>query len=227
MESPLRLGRGCSAERRAARLRRGQAARASPCPTPTRSTVRARADRAERRAGGAIHRCCSIPGGRRNRLAEVMNMLAGPPAAPLRVRVARLRPGQATPSPGMASLAERSFSVRGEALPAGGIAGKNFSLNGAARPGGRAAREMNRADPRCGAKPPWITTCTWWSAPASTSRRVLARATASGTSWPPIISDLAMSSTSSSRPTHHHAGAADFLRRVCRRGSPTLFAPPA
>lgn len=80
-------------------------------------------------------------------LPRVMDILARRFATPLRVRIGGFRPGQAVPFTSRGQhLAERSFSVQGEAFvlvgwPADSLAG----VEGSARPVDELRREMNAA----------------------------------------------------------------------------------
>jgi len=77
-------------------------------------------------------------------LPRVMDILARRFATPLRVRIGGFRPGQAVPFTSRGQhLAERSFSVQGEAFVLVGWPAD--SLAGAARPVDELRREMNAA----------------------------------------------------------------------------------
>ena len=77
-------------------------------------------------------------------LPRVMDILARRFAAPLRVRIGGFRPGQPVPFTSRGQhLAERSFSVQGEAFVLVGWPAD--SLNGAGRPVDELRREMNAA----------------------------------------------------------------------------------
>jgi hypothetical protein len=77
-------------------------------------------------------------------LPQVMDILARRFAAPLRVRIGGFRPGQAVPFTSRGQhLAERSFSVQGEAFVLVGWPAD--SLAGAGRPVDELRREMNAA----------------------------------------------------------------------------------
>ncbi len=77
-------------------------------------------------------------------LPRVMDILARRFATPLRVRIGGFRPGQAVPFTSRGQhLAERSFSVQGEAFVLVGWPAD--SLNGAGRPVDELRREMNAA----------------------------------------------------------------------------------
>jgi hypothetical protein len=77
-------------------------------------------------------------------LPRVMDILARRFATPLRVRIGGFRPGQAVPFTSRGQhLAERSFSVQGEALVLVGWPAD--SLNGVGRPVDELRREMNAA----------------------------------------------------------------------------------
>src|SRR5258705_3835504 len=77
-------------------------------------------------------------------LPRVMDILARRFAAPLRVRIGGFRPGQAAPFTSRGQhLAERTFSVRGEAFVLMGWPAD--SLAGAGRPLDELRREMNAA----------------------------------------------------------------------------------
>ena len=77
-------------------------------------------------------------------LPRVMDILARRFATPLRVRIGGFRPGQAVPFTSRGQhLAERSFSVQGEAFVLVGWPAD--SLTGAARPVDELRREMNAA----------------------------------------------------------------------------------
>ena len=77
-------------------------------------------------------------------LPRVMDILARRFATPLRVRIGGFRPGQAIPFTSRGQhLAERSFSVQGEAFVL--VGWPSVSLNGAGRPVDELRREMNAA----------------------------------------------------------------------------------
>ena len=77
-------------------------------------------------------------------LPRVMDILARRFATPLRVRIGGFRPGQAVPFTSRGQhLAERSFSVQGEAFVL--VGWPTDSLAGAARPVDELRREMNAA----------------------------------------------------------------------------------
>ena len=124
-------------------------------------------------------------------LPRVMDILARRFATPLRVRIGGFRPGQAIPFTSRGQhLAERSFSVQGEAFvlvgwPADSL-DRGRPTRGRAAPRdecGRGAAPLSRQ-----ARPTSTTTCTWWWGtrtgpqpphwPGPPPR--------SGTSWPPI-----------------------------------------
>jgi len=99
------------------------------------------------RAGGTIvnEYLLEYAGERREMdLPRVMDILARRFATPLRVRIGGFRPGQAIPFTSRGQhLAERSFSVQGEAFVLVGWPAD--SLNGAGRPVDELRREMNAA----------------------------------------------------------------------------------
>ena len=77
-------------------------------------------------------------------LPRVMDILARRFATPLRVRIGGFRPGQAVPFTSRGQhLAERSFSVQGEAFVL--VGWPTDSLTGAGRPVDELRREMNAA----------------------------------------------------------------------------------
>ena len=98
-------------------------------------------------------------------LPRVMDILARRFATPLRVRIGGFRPGQAVPFTSRGQhLAERSFSVQGEAFVLVGWPAD--SLAGAGRPLDELRREMNAAGVlhryHARRRPTSTTTCTWW-----------------------------------------------------------------